>query len=268
MSKIGSSFMLVLLYLSIVTFFLFHQSENYAALNKAVYLIAPIVPVFAGLILLKNLGWTGQRASVIKWLWAGLILWFMGEISILYFISINQDTYPSIADLFFLTGYASWFRAVILEIRLFSVNWKEIDFSVLSTLGTVFFVMVLITGYIIFLGYDSNEGLLSNLTTVSWTISDLIIAGLALILVSLVWKYKSGSVRREWIWFIGAILVNFVADTIYSLNPDAISDGSLLTILLDSIWISGYFLFTMYFLQINKKILEIQSKASSLKNSV
>ncbi len=102
--------------------------------------------------------------------------------------------------------------------------------------------------------------MLVNMATLSWSVGDLIMGGLGLILLVMVWNYKNGLVRREWIWFMCAVLVNLVADTTYNLSPQATASGSLMTVFLNSMWVSAYFLFTGYFLQMRRELERLQTK--------
>jgi hypothetical protein len=260
MKNLNFKWLLAVLYCGLILSFFLYQGEENLVLNLTVYLIAPLSAVFAGIITLRRLGWQGRRAAVLKYVLFGLFLWLFGELVILYFAQEGMDPYPSIADALFLAGYALFSAAVISEAKLFDLHWKKIDPQVLWGLGSGLALVVGVVGYIAVTGYDSESGLLVSLTTISWSIGDLIMGGLALVLLAMAWNYREGMVKREWLWFILAALVNLVADTIYNLSPEAMLEGTNLTLFLNSLWSGAYFLLAGYFLQLNSELKKMQTK--------
>lgn len=258
MSQWNFKWILGLLYAGVsVLFLVFNGVENVVS-NDIYYLIAPFSAVVGGIIVLMHLGWDGKRAMMIWDVLVGSILWLVAEIILLYLAWNSLDPYPSLADAFFLVGYFFFARAIYRESKLFVVKWGSVNFQVLAFLITTFAMIAGVVGYIGANGYDSEASMLANFTTISWSVGDVIIGGLALILLAMVWEYRGGTVRREWLWFIGAILLHLIADTIYSLNPEVIVDGSWLNTFLNILWMGGYFLFAGYFLQIDQEMRKVR----------
>lgn len=178
----------------------------------------------------------------------------------LYFIWEGLDFYPTITDLAFISGYGLFIIAVILKIKLFGLDFKKVNYKVLTFASLVFVLIAGVVGYSGFLGYDSESSFLANFSTFSWSLGDLVSGGLAILLLMMAWECQGGAVRMGWLWFIGAISLNLVADTIYSLNPDIILEGSWTSITLNIVWIAGYFMFAGYFFEQKVELERLRNK--------
>ena len=140
------------------------------------------------------------------------------------------------------------------------LDFKKIGYKVLTFFSIAFLLILIVVGYSAFLGYDQESSFLANFTTFSWSLGDLASGGLAILLLMMVWEYQGGAVRIGWLWFIGAIGLNLIADTVYSLNPDIILEGSWVAILLNIIWIAGYFMFAGYFFEQKTELDRLKNK--------
>jgi hypothetical protein len=256
--KFGFFGTLIFIFVAMVITYIIDWGEQDVVIQKLVYLIGPTTALVAGAMTLAKIGWQGKRANVVKNVIAALTLWLLAEIVTLYMVWMKIETYPSVADALFLLGYIMFSAAVVSEAKLFDLNWTKLDHKVLAYLGTMFAFMVGLVGYISVLGYNPTESLLASLTTLSWSVGDLIMGGLGLILLAMVWKYRQGTVKRGWLYFMIATLINLIADTIYNLYPNALAEGSALTIVLDAMWTSGYFLMASYFLEIRQQATRFQ----------
>ena len=245
--------------------FLIFSSEGNIVIRHIVYLLGPIIAVVAGIITMRSFGWRGRRATIVASVLVGVGLWLVGETATLYFVWKGVDTYPTIADFFFVSGYIFYTLAVILKIKLFGLHWKKVSLKRLLILGIFFLLITIVVGYMALLGYDPEGGFLVNFTVFSWSLGDLVAGGLSLILLAMIWEYKDGLVRIGWLWFMGAILANLVADAVYSLNPGVILEGSWTSIILNSVWIAGYCMFAGYFLEVHREIQRIENKFPNIK---
>lgn len=248
-------------------FIVYHGKENVVN-NDISYLIAPFTAVVAGCIALCRLGWQGKRALVVRDILIGSTLWFFGEVVLLILAWRGMDASPSLADILFCIGYLFFGRAVILEADLFEVHWKKLNFHVLAFLVTVFAGIAGVVGYIGAKGYDGDASILTNIATLSWSVGDLIVGGLSLVLLVMVWEYRCGTVRREWMWFMGALLLHLVADTAYSLSPAVIVDGSWMNTFLNVLWIGGYFCIAGYFLEMEGELRRFRSEKLCVLKSI
>lgn len=263
MSKLNFYWLIAFLNVLSIYLLLLFRGEDQTNFYNASYMIGPVISFIAGFVLLKKLGFSSKRSAVVKWAVSAILLWIIGELVTIYYLNIGKDTYPSIIDIFFLLGYLSFSTAIVLEAKLFSFRIRDLGSSTASFLGIIFLLITTIVSYIIFIGYSPEESILSNLATVGFSLGDLLMGGLSLSLLALTWNYQGGTVRYEWMWFIGGVTVSLVADLIYSLNPDIITTSSLLSTFLDILWVSGYFMWAIYFSLINDRIVKFQSKLPS-----
>lgn len=265
MKKFDFKIFLVLVFILVTTFFLIFSSEENIVIRHIVYLLGPITAVVAGLIAMKSLGWNGRRATIVASILVGVGLWLLGETATLYFVWKGIDTYPTIADFFFVSGYVFYTLAVVLKIKLFGLHWGKVNTIRWFVLGVSFILITLVVVYMTVLGYDPEGSFLANFTGFSWSLGDLVAGGLSLVLLAMIWEYKDGSVRIGWLWFMGAIFANLVADAVYSLNPGVILEGSWTSIILNSVWIAGYCMFAGYFLEVIREIKKIENKIPNIK---
>lgn len=249
-----------LLFSGVIGLFIAYHGKANVVNNDISYLIAPFTAVVAGCIALCRLGWQGNRALVVRDILIGSTLWFFGEVVLLILAWRGMDASPSLADILFCVGYFFFGRAVILEADLFEVQWKKLNFHVLALLVTAFAALAGVVGYIGAKGFDSHVSTIANIATLSWSVGDLIVGGLSLVLLVMVWEYRGGTVRREWMWFIGALLLHLVADTAYSLSPAVIVDGSWINTLLNILWMGGYFCIAGYFLEMDGELRRVRMK--------
>lgn len=262
MRNIGFKWILLGIYYVVVLLFIHFRGDEHLTLINVIYLTGPMTAIVAGILTLRRLGWEGKRAQVLKIMILALVCWFVAEIISLYLTWKGETPYPSLADVLFLSGYALFCAAVVMEVRLFGLHWKKLSIPLLVVMGTIFLAVVSVVVYVAMRGYKIHESLLVNLTTISWSIGDLIMGGLGLVLLAMVWQYRTGAVKREWLWFMFATTINLIADTIYNLYPGTIISGSWLNALLNSMWVAGYLLFAGYFLELHQELGILQTKAN------
>ena len=264
MKKINFKIFLFLIFILTTILFLIFSGEENVVIRLTIYLIGPITAVVSGIVAMKSFGWKGKSASIAMFILVGVWLWLLGEIATLYFVWKGVDTYPTIADFFFISGYIFYTLAVVFKIKLFGLLLKKINIKKLVILGILFLISALLSGYMALLGYDPEGGFLVNFVSFSWVLGDLVAGGLSLILLAMAWEYRGGLVRIGWVWFLGALIANLVADSVYSLNPKVIAEGSTLSILLDILWTAGYCMFAGYFLERYKGIKELKNKIPNM----
>lgn len=257
-----------ILFAGVTALFIVYHGKANVVNNDIAYLIAPFTAVVAGCIVLCRLGWQGKRALVVRDMLIGSMLWFFGEVVLLLLAWRGMDASPSLADLLFFIGYFFFGRAVIWEAELFAIQWKKLNFHLLASLVTAFAAIAGVVTYMGAKGYDRDASILTNVAVLSWSVGDLIVGALALVLLVMVWEYRSGTVRREWMWFMGALLLHLVADTAYSLSPAVIVDGSWLNTLLNVLWIGGYFCIAGYFLELDGELRRVRREKFCVLKSV
>jgi len=259
-NRLDFKWLLLIIYALIIALFLVDWGQVDVQVGKLVYLLGPLTALVAGGFTLKQIGLEGPRAFVLKIIIAALGLWLLGEAVTLYYSIIQIEPYPSIIDVFFLTGYVTFSLAVLFEIRLFKLDLRKLDSSVRLLLAGSFLVLFGIVVYFGIMSYSPEESFIINFVTLSWSLGDLLMGGLGLVLLAMVWEYRKGAVKSIWLWFVFAAFTNLVADIIYNINPEAVFEGSSLTTFLDVMWVGAYVLFAGYFMQLLKETKKIEAK--------
>jgi hypothetical protein len=261
MKKIGFPWFLGIIYIILIGLFSVNWGEFDVLIQKILYLIAPITALASGWLTLLRMGWQGKRATILKHVIMALGFWLVAEVLTLYATWKGFEQYPSISDVCFWIGYILFSVAIIQEAKLFNFHVGKINKIVLLFLVVLYGCIIAIVGYFgIVIAYKPDETWLVNAATISWSIGDLINGGLGMVLLAMAVQYHEGIVKRSWVWFVGATIINLLADTIYNMYPNALTDGSLLTLILDFMWVGGYFLYAGYFLEIRRNIYQIQKK--------
>jgi len=186
-----------------------------------------IAPIAAGLAVLSSIFalrkyWDniGSRLSKI-WLCftLGMLLWFLGELGwAVYTLVLNIEIpYPSMADVFWLSGYAPLFIALLLYVQLFQPAISTKILSVASTI--VASVTVLTFPVLIFpvLAGASQQDFLTlgiNLTYPSLDLFLFLEAILGLLVFTFT-RLKS-PVGVAWHFINAAILLNVLGDMVFS----------------------------------------------------
>lgn len=215
----------------------------------------PFVPGFAVLssffALLRYWESIRSRMSMI-WLCfsLGMLLWFFGELGwAFYTMVLNIDVpYPSIADVFWLSGYVPLFIALLLYIQIIqpAISLRLFSFAaVIVTVGTVIVFSLLMVPV---LGGASQEDFVKLSIDLAYPTLDLALS-LETILGLLVFTVTRLKARIGVAWHImnAAILSNVVADMAFSYtnleSVNAYYNGHPLELL----YHVGYLLFALAF---------------------
>lgn len=259
--------LLLTLYSIVLVGFFINWGTYDLVIQRVFYLFGPITAIIFGLKTLQNLGHQGKRARVLRYMLIALGLWLGGEILTLSMTWQGISPYPSLSDALFILGYIAFSMGVFLEAKLYSLNYKTLNRSTIIFISSLFAVIVGIVGYFSVIGYKPEENWLVNLTTLSWSIGDVVMGGLGLLLLVMVRQYKSGIANKAWLWFMAATLVNCFTDIAYNLSPQVVFEGSILTIIFDALWVGAYFLFAGYFAEIYLDIQWLKSKMVPIKTN-
>jgi hypothetical protein len=251
---------LLTVFILISLFFATYSSDEYYVTNAFIYLFGPLSAAIVGLFVLNSVGWSGKKMRTVRWMWYGLVSWLVAEITYFYLLYKGLELYPSLADLFFIFGYVGFTVAVLYELQLFKLRVSNISNKRLVSIAALFVLVLGFYGFIAIQGWNTDVAVWVNLVTMSWSIGDIIVGGLTLLLLCLMWDYADGMVSREWIWIILAFTANFIPDTLYTLDPDRINTPVLVVAVMNILWFMGYFFFISYFLQVRQAVQKIQQK--------
>jgi len=176
--------------------------------------IAGAAVISSGFAFRKYIHNLRERFSLV-WLCfiSGMTLWFLGETGwAIYTLLLGVEIpYPSIADVFWLSGYVPFFLALYLYVKTFG--------SVLSrrTLGisltTVFVSSVSVSATLITPILGAEEDSITMLVDFAYPLLDLALFSVAVLGLAIFLKGKLG---KSWLLINVGILSNVIADILFS----------------------------------------------------
>jgi hypothetical protein len=184
-------------------------------------------PVIAGLAVLSSFfalrrywDYFGSRLSKI-WLGftLGMLLWFLGECGwTVYTMVLNvKIPYPSIADVFWLSGYVPLFFALLFYVELFQPAISMRLFLVASIIVASVSALVFSSLMIPVLASASQQNFVTLGISLAYPGLDLFLF-LEAILGLLVFTFTrlKGRIGAAWHFINAAILINVIADMAFS----------------------------------------------------
>ena len=176
-------------------------------------LIAGATVIISGFSLGKYWHRAGEQFSIV-WLCftCGLFLWFMGEATWAgYTLILGVELpYPSVADIFWVSGYIPFLIALLLYVKIFSpaISWKMFLASMLTTLGLAIFVSAALITPI--LGVE--EDVVTMAMDFAYPLLDIALFSVAFLGLLIFWK---GNLGKSWLLINVAILLDVCADMLF-----------------------------------------------------
>ncbi len=176
--------------------------------------LAGVAVYFAALAVIKyGKGARTQSGKIWPAFMIGLLLWFLGEVMYsVYYEFLNVPVpYPSMADVFYLGGYVPFFVGLFLYVRYFSpaITKRVVALVVIGVVVAGALVVVFLIDPVL----TETADPLTRFLDFAYPISDLILFSLALLGLSV---FAGGSIGRSWVLLNLAIILNVVADMVYS----------------------------------------------------
>jgi len=216
--------------------------------NTIINDVMSVLCALAATLLFLNvwLSTSNRDASKKIWSWMviGLLAWTVAEtIWAFYEVVLGQEVpYPSIADLFWLSGYAMICVALLTQYRLFQVTPSQQQKRMIAVLVVVFF---LIGGFVILgpiiQGFDPEE-ILASLLNIAYPLFDLLLLVLAL---AVIFSLEQGRFVLSWhilglglVFLAAADLMFSYADWNEIYFPDSTLNG--ITLLIDTLYYVAY----------------------------
>jgi len=176
----------------------------------------------------------------------GMTLWFLGELGWATYVLVLgiEIPYPSIADIFWLSGYVPLFMALDLYIRLF----RTALFRRMYFVGAVLVSVLSVTLFIVLVPpiLGAEEDAVTKIVSIAYPALDLILFSEAILglLIFTVTKLK-GRIGVAWLFINTGILMNVIADMLFSYTTlqGTYYDGHPLELFFH--W--GYILFALAF---------------------
>ncbi|MEM2883621.1 MAG: hypothetical protein QXJ86_05610 [Nitrososphaerales archaeon] len=143
----------------------------------------------------------------------GITLWFLGELSwSIYTLILGVEIpYPSLADAFWLSGYAPLFAALLLYVKNFRLVLTKLVVSVNLTI--IVMLCILLSVYVIPQIATEQTNLTVLILGLAYPILDLILLSLA-IFGSMV--FFKGGLGRSWLLISLALIFICVADILFT----------------------------------------------------
>jgi len=209
----------LVLSISLALIYLFQERYTdfmYLFSNAFPPFIAGAAVISSVFTLRKYWGNPGDKFSKI-WLGftLGMFLWFLGELGwAVYTLLLNVEIpYPSIADIAWLIGYVPLFVALHLYLRAFRV-------AISKAMYAVAVVAVSIASFALFIFLMSPILAVAAEEEITTLVVDIAYPGLDLALFSLsivsLLIFAKGKIALPWLLINGAILMNVVADMLFS----------------------------------------------------
>jgi hypothetical protein len=143
----------------------------------------------------------------------GMMLWFLGELSwTVYTLLLNVEIpYPSIADIFWLSGYVPLLIALFVYSRLFASALSKRKKAVIAALIIILGALVSVALIVPLMGVENN---LETFTIdLAYPLLDIALLSMALVGLAI---FQKGSLGKSWLWIILGILFNVAGDMIFS----------------------------------------------------
>lgn len=142
----------------------------------------------------------------------GLFLWFLGEVGWMVYTLIGVEIpYPSFADIFWLVGYVPFFVALYLYVKTFaSALSKRI---LVVSMSVTFLLTVLVTFSLITPVLGAEEDIATLIVDFAYPFLDLALLCISILGLFIFFK---GNLGKSWAFINGALLLNTVADILFS----------------------------------------------------
>jgi len=172
---------------------------------------------------------------------SGIILWFLGELTwAIYVLFLSMEPFPSVADGFYLSGYIFLFLALSLILKLFKTSFSPKISG--TAMGVTMVLTIAVSSLLLIPIFTSGEGLFTTALAVSYPILDIGVFALAF---STLLIFFEGALSKAWFFLTSGIILNIVADLLFSYTDlqGSYYEGSPFELL----WLWGYVAFLLGF---------------------
>jgi hypothetical protein len=184
-----------------------------------------------------------QRFQVIWFCFAlGGGLWFLAELAwaTYYFVLGIAVPYPSLADVFYLGGYAPMMFGLVLYLKVFSrgMSKRRLGIALASVGASVAIVLVVVLP----IEFVTSQPLLITVTNLIYPILDLLLETITILCLAI---FFGGAIAKWWYLFGGAVGLYIVGDEyfLYQIATGSYYNGSFD----DLLFILGYLVFVLAF---------------------
>lgn len=140
----------------------------------------------------------------------GFVLWTAAEGTWFIYYLIDQDPFPSIADLFWIVGYIAFIAAISINARTIRMKFNRQMLATWIVISSIIAVVVIGFDVIPLLAVDVS---IETLITIVYPIEDILVIIPALVILL---KFKSGEVAKPWGILILGFILTAVGDILYA----------------------------------------------------
>jgi len=178
-----------------------------------------------------------------------------------YQLILKTDPFPSLADLFYLVGYPLLAVSLWREIGLAGGVWtrqrtRVVIWSTLvgAMLGFLVFFLRLTSG-------EAGASLFEHSVAIAYAVGDVILLAASFVALLFVREYRGGRKAEFWLVLGSGFMATLVADTLFAIYTQEYEAGMLFyRNVLDALWIAGYILFAIAFVQLGWFLREVQHR--------
>ena len=211
------------------------------------YILADIIPILYSLLSLifafqsyKLIGFKSIQGKSLFLIFMALLFWFLGELTWgVYEILIGiKSPSPSIADIFWLSGYPLFICSLYYLSKMISVRFEKFKTIIIFTL--IFAISISIYKLTI-PSLKEETTILEKVINNSYVIFDgILLISLILVIVG----FSNSKFILSWGLIFLSILVILIADIYYNIYSEIYETGDIIDIL----WDLGYLLFSLGFI--------------------
>ncbi len=255
---------LLLLFVNTALAYLYPNPEiEYSVITNTIFLIHPIIAVIGGLSACLSFGFKSPHGKSFALITLGLFFLFFGEaIWAFQEIILRIDTFPSIADFFYLLAYPLLLFGIFREISYYQsvINPGK---SILITIVSGFF-SVAVSLFTIFPILTEEFSVFEKAIHVSYGVADiLLIIGIAYILMTIM-TIRGGRLFKAWLYILLASMLMFVGDMLFAYFSEPYEKAVPQFKQIDLFWIASYLLYAFGLFQMRFIIHDVQYKLKQL----
>ena len=229
--------------------------------ENTIYLTSVVLSVLAGIFAVRTYGFSSQHGKAFLLITLGYASWLIGEsIWVFYDFVLHISPFPSPADFFYVAAYPLIAWGLIKEIKLAEIKFENINKGVLAGVGLLSLIFIVaVTYFELILAYDPMGTFIDNLALI-YGFGNLILIIPAILLLVMAWEYKGGKIFMPWIFIFLGLTLTLTADTLYAVFLDPYLENTYPYESMDLLWIAGYLLVALGFLNISFLIRGIHKR--------
>lgn len=214
-SRIATLVLLIVLFATaLCAYWLGFGNQN---LQSGIFLFTSLTAVAGGVYGMMSYGFSGGRSKTVLLLTVGVFCFFVGEALWNYYEALGVSTFPSLADVFYLSAYPFIFAGLVNEIILAQIVWKNFSRALLFLLSFATILLVSIVLYFgVFLAYHSGEPMLNNIIAMGYGVADVILIVVTMLILVLVWEFRGGKLSQTWICIFIGLISMLIADVLFA----------------------------------------------------